>query len=447
MLNKKLDEYLSNNYYPFHMPGHKRQNLFNSSLPYGRDLTEIRGFDNLNDPEDIFVDIENKISEIYEVEDSIISVNGSTAAILSAIRSLTYNNKNILIQRSSHKSVYNAIELNKLSPNYLSVVLDNHDMIVDVDMANLSYELNNNNYAAVVLTSPSYEGYRLDLKSIYSLCKKNNTPLILDMAHGSHELLDGSYDSKVFDIAITSFHKNLSALTPSAAMLINNKSYTKELRRNMAIFQSSSPSYIILQSIDEMINHFNQFYKLRQKLNDSLDKIYNLNLDNLSIIDSKYKDRTKIVISTNKTNISGQELSDLLYEEKIEVELSNPTYVLLIASIFDTSEGFKRLEKSLVKIDKNLMSKDVKTKFSYLIPKKEMEIWQASISKKKTLDLDKSVGYISGQFVYAYPPGIPILAPGELIDEQILENIDKLTSPSTSLNIDNSISVIDWQKS
>ena len=109
MLNKKLDEYLKSDYYPFHMPGSKRTDILRKDLPYQRDLTEIDGFDNLNDPKDILLELNKKIADIYGVKDAIISTNGSTCGILAAIRALTYQNKNILIQRTSHKAVYNAI--------------------------------------------------------------------------------------------------------------------------------------------------------------------------------------------------------------------------------------------------------------------------------------------------------------------------------------------------
>ena len=258
MLNEKLDLYLKEGYYPFHMPGSKRSKILRSDLPYRRDLTEIYGFDNLNDPEDIFIQMEERLAQIYRVNKAIISTNGSTSGILSTIRALCRDNKNILIQRSSHKSVYNACELNSLNVSYINIVTDEQLAIKDIDYENLEEKLKEKNYQALVLTSPSYEGYLLDLKRIYKLCRENNTKLILDMAHGSHLPLTNLYDNS-FDLAITSFHKNLSALTPSAAVLINDMEYFDEIKRNMAIFQTSSPSYVILQSIDEMIEKFESF--------------------------------------------------------------------------------------------------------------------------------------------------------------------------------------------
>lgn len=180
MLNKKLDEYLKNDYYPFHMPGSKRTDILRDDLPYQRDLTEIEGFDNLNDPGDILLDLNKKIAEIYGVKNAIISTNGSTCGILATIRALTYENNNILIQRSSHKAVYNAIELNNLNPSYIDVVLSEENAVVDIDYEDFYKKIRSKDFAAVIVTSPSYEGYIIDLKKIYKECQKQKVPLIVE---------------------------------------------------------------------------------------------------------------------------------------------------------------------------------------------------------------------------------------------------------------------------
>lgn len=444
MLNEKLDQYLREDYYPFHMPGSKRTNILRNDIPYKRDLTEINGFDNLNDPKDIFCQMEEKIADIYQVEDAIISTNGSTCGILSTIRALTYENKNILIQRSSHKSVYNAIELNNLKSDYINVIIDNMGAIIDIDYKDLEEKLSNKDYAAIVITSPSYEGYYLDLEKIYGIAKTYSTPLIVDMAHGSHSLLTDKYYND-FDIAITSFHKNLSALTPSSAILINNKNYSKEIRRNMAIFQTSSPSYVILQSIDEMIDKFPEFYHKYSDLEKNLDTIYELNLNHLEIVDDDKKDKSKILISTANTNIDGFILQEMLRDRKIEIEMSYPTYALLIASIFDSKKGFDRLQDALLDIDKMIKKSTNNFSFAYKIPEKSLEISETIVKEKSAISIGDSAGEICGQFVYAYPPGIPILSPGEVIDKDIISTMKYMTDHQTKLNIEDTILILDWQ--
>ncbi|EEB35514.1 hypothetical protein ANHYDRO_01698 [Anaerococcus hydrogenalis DSM 7454] len=138
MLNEKLDKYIKDDYYPFHMPGHKRNNnILNKKLSYQRDITEIRNFDNLNDPKTIFKDMENKLKKIYKAYDFIISTNGSTCGILSSLRSLTKDNKKILVQRNSHKAVFNAIEVFDLDFDFIGVKTDENDMAYDIDYKDL----------------------------------------------------------------------------------------------------------------------------------------------------------------------------------------------------------------------------------------------------------------------------------------------------------------------
>ena len=436
MLNKIIDDYLKENYYPFHMPGHKRRSLLNKNLGYTRDFTEIDGLDNLNDPKEVFVEMERRIAEIYDVKDAVISTNGSTSGILATIRAICKDNKKILIQRSSHKAIYNAALINNLHVDYIDVITNQIGAIVDISYEKLAKKLREDEYSALVITSPSYEGYILDIGKIYEICKKNKTKLIIDMAHGSHLFLTSQY-LNCFDLAITSFHKNLPALTPAAAVLINDESMICDVRKSMAIFQTSSPSYLILQSIDEIISKIDLLEKLNKNLERNLNKFYQIKLENLEIIDDKNKDRSKILISSKNTSINGKDLQDLLKKEKIEIEMAYPSYALLIATIFDTDEAFENLIHALRKIDKSLTKGKASYNFTYKNPKKLYEIYEADLMDKKTYDLADSIGKVSGEFIYAYPPGIPILAPGELISTDIINNINSLIANKINVNINN----------
>lgn len=441
MLIKKIDEYLNENTYPFHMPGHKRTKLLKNDLAYGRDFTEIEGLDNLNDPKEIFVEMEKAIAKNYQVKDAIISTNGSTNGILAAIRSLSKNNNNLLIQRSSHKAVYNAALINKCKVEYIDIITDEVSAVAGIDYNILENKLKSKSHGAVVVTSPSYEGYILDLEKIYGICQKYETKLFVDLAHGSHLYLNDLYKN-CFDLAVTSFHKNLSALTPSAALLVNDESLIGSLRENMAIFQSSSPSYLILQSIDEMIENFDKFYGMMDNLNKNLDELYDLDLKNLKLINHKDKDRSKILISCKNTNISGVELQEILRKNKIEIEMAYPSYALLIASIFDSKEAFVYLKEALMKIDKALLKADNSYKFTYPKPIKKYELFEAYEKEKSKMKLNRALNHISGEFVYAYPPGIPIITPGEILDKNILASLNFMKSKGLTINIEDDISCL-----
>lgn len=449
MLNEKLDIYIKDDYYPFHMPGHKRnKKILNKKISYQRDITEIRNFDNLNDPKTIFKDMEDKLKEIYKANDFIISTNGSTCGILSSLRSLTKDNKKILVQRNSHKSVFNAIEVFDLDFDFIGVKTDENDMAYDIDYKDLEEKINKNSYSLVFITSPSYEGYMVDLKKIKKIIEDKNIYLLVDMAHGSHTILSEYEKIFTYDLAITSFHKNLSALTPASGIIVKNKNIDiKELRRNMAIFQTSSPSYLISGSIDDMVENFPIFFKLWDNLLINLNDLYKLKLKHLKFINSDKKDISKIVISCKNTNINGNDLADLLYKEKIEIEMANTSYVILISSIFDTKKGFERLKSALIKIDSSLEYKKSNFKFYFLDSEKKYSINEALNKKISKISLDKAQNKVSASYIYAYPPGIPLLLPGEIINKDIIDQIKYLDMMGVDLSIDYfEIPIIDWQK-
>lgn len=449
MLNEKLDLYIEEDYYPFAMPGHKRnKKILNKKISYDRDITEIRDFDNLNDPKSLFKFMEKNLAQIYDANDFIISTNGSTCGILATLRALTKNNKNILVQRNSHKSVFNAIEVFNLDPDYIKVKIDENDLAYDIDYEDLKEKIEKNSYSLIFITSPTYEGYMVNLKKIQKIIEDKNIFLVLDMAHGSHTILSSYKDNFSYDLAITSFHKNLSALTPASGIIIKNKNIdNKEIRRNMSIFQTSSPSYLISGSIDDMIDKFPRFFDLWDNLVKNLNSLYQTKLENLKFINSKNKDISKILISCKNTNINGNDLADLLYKEKIEIEMASATYVILISSIFDTKKGFERLKNALIKIDRKIKYKKSDFSFEFIECKKKYSISESFSKNFHLIDLEKSKGKISASYVYAYPPGIPLLIPGEIINQKIIDQIKYLGSLGFDLSLNNfSIPVIDWQR-
>lgn len=448
MLFDELKNYLEKDIYAFHMPGHKRNKRFNTNLGYGYDITEIDKFDNLNNPTGILRQSEKDCAKIYNVKDSIFSVNGSTCGILSVIRSLTKNNKNVLISRSSHKSVYNAMELCNLNPSYILPNYSNIGFFKEIDVNILEDKLKEENYAFVMITSPTYEGYLSNLSKIRKLCHRYNTYLVIDAAHGSHI---GFLESQDFiatncDVSIMSFHKNLSGLTQTAVININNENIDiAEIRRNMAIFQSSSPSYILINSICNLVAEFNLYYDMFKPLDKRLDEIYKEKYKFLEIIDDINKDRSKILISTKKSNITGFDLQRLLKDEKIEIEYSSRNFALLISTIFDSKEGFTRLKNALRKIDNIIESGENEINFSYEIPDKVYNINKAINKKSIEIPIENSNNLISHEYIYSYPPGIPIIAPGERINYEILKNLldSKIELTNGSNRITRTIGIID----
>ncbi len=419
---KLLNELKSNSLYPFHMPGHKRNSNFN--IPGAEiDITEINGFDNLHNPNGILLDLESRYKILYKSKKSILSVNGSTAGILASISALCKENDEIIIARNCHKSVYNACYINRLNVHYIVPEYNSTYGFFgkvtqeQIDDAVKKYP----NSKAVVITSPTYEGI-----VSYVNCP---LPLIIDGAHGAHF---GFYDKfpelQKGDIVINSLHKTLPALTQTAVINIYNENFADKIKQYMDIYETSSPSYVLMCSIDicaDFLESCNDKYELLfAQINDLKSELSNLR--NINFIEND--DFSRIVISHN--NISGYEFADILRKKySIECEMASEDYIVLIASCGDTEKGFSSLKISLKEID----SSDYgyrHTDLTFSLPCQALPIYE----NKKTVktDLKQAENKVCAEYIYAYPPGIPIIVPGEIITEELVNEIQRNYSHYTS---------------
>lgn len=409
-----LHDKLNNlNSYPFHMPGHKRNEKFGITGAE-IDITEIDGFDNLHSPNGIILDIEKKLEKIYKSKKSFISVNGSSGGILSAIHAVCKAGDTIIIARNCHKSVYNACMLLSLNVVYIE---PNFDM-TNGYYTRLSQEVVNTainrypNAKAVVITSPTYEGFVSNIST--------PIPLIIDAAHGAHFGISYFPEYPKGDIVISSLHKTLPALTQTAVVNVYNEEYISKVKRYMDIFQSTSPSYVLMNSIDICTD-----YVLNNKgtFGDFYNKLCNTRLMETNNLFIQYTDDiSKIILSCANTDINGRELANILRDKyNIEVEMASNNYVILMATIGDNIEALDMLENAILSIDEGLIAK-------YSVPIKKPPVPSGanviSISEKAIFcNLEDSIGKISNEFVYAYPPDIPIIVPNEEITKEAVEYI------------------------
>ena len=441
-LQEKLEEYYNKNYLPMHMPGHKRNvKLLGEKLPYKIDITEISGFDDLHHANGLIKNIENKARKIYGSKRSFILVNGSTCGILAGIRSVINFGDKVLIARNSHKSVYNAIELNNLNAIYISSKINKYGIDENIDVKEIEKKIKENkDIKLVVITSPTYEGVINNIKSIVSIAHKYNIPVLVDEAHGAHlRFMDNLYNKETLnsgaDIVIQSLHKTLPALTGTALLHIQGELVREEnIERELSIFETSSPSYILMSSIEECLDILIDKEELFKEYENNLKYFYNetRKLQKLKILgneieNKEYYDFGKIVIITKNTNITGKELSDILRKEyKIELEMSSIDYALAMTSICDTKENFIRLLNALEEIDKKLENKEEKeNKIEIVLPEKKMNILDAiKNNNSKYLNYKETEGKISKEYIWIYPPGIPLIAPGEIINKEIIQKIN-----------------------
>lgn len=467
-LYEKLREYCASEAVPFHMPGHKRQVehglLREFPNPFQIDLTEIEGFDDLHHAEGILRESMDKAAEIYGAERSYYLVNGSTGGILSAVSWAADRAAEpvILMARNCHKSVYHGVFLNRLSVGYLyPQMIEDFGLQGGLLPKNVEAMLiTHPQAAAVFIVSPTYDGVVSDVRAIAEICHRYQVPLIVDEAHGAHfPFWDGPVSAleQGADLVIQSLHKTLPSLTQTAILHVR-KGFTdvQRLEYFLQLYQSSSPSYVFMAAMERCTAYMDGpgrqelrvFRKRVEKLRRKLRMMKGLRLldvgmnaegkrENEKRRDGVYDlDPSKIVVSCAGTGLSGEELMEKLRRDYgLELEMCGVDYVTAITTFMDTEEMLVRLGAAFLAIDRELSLSAENQKNG---GKSSSEGSRAALRERpeavctmaearrfpgEEILIKESVGRVSKEFVYAYPPGIPILTPGERISEGVVETI------------------------
>lgn len=444
-LYDQLLKYKDDGYYPMHMPGHKRNKDFIMENPYAIDITEIEDFDNLHEAEGVLLHSMEKAARVFKAKQSFFLINGSTSGILAGISACTKRGDYILMARNSHKAVYNAVYLRELLPVYLYPrVEDPHGIAGSIQVEEVERMLKQYpDIKLVVITSPSYEGVISNIKEIAAIAHNYGVPLLVDEAHGAHLSFHESFPQSSVDfgadIVIQSVHKTLPAFTQTAILHRNSDLIKEEeLKRYLGIYQTSSPSYVLMAGISNCINFLERKGKFAFEIYvKQLESFYNQTstLESICIWkpedhDFYYaKDPSKIIVLSNCEELTGTKLYEiLLHKYKIQVEMVSKNYVLCMTSVCDTEEGFLRLLNALLEIDEEYKScRTYKMQDSKYVDFVKAKIKythnESSMLSSKQSRLVESVNKIAAEYVYLYPPGIPILVPGEVITEEIVYSL------------------------
>nr|WP_295245806.1 aminotransferase class V-fold PLP-dependent enzyme [Ruminococcus sp.] len=464
MLYDKLKNYSKSGIYPFHMPGHKRTDITEEGIiPYNIDITEIHDFDNLHSPNGVIDEIQKKAAKLYNAKNAFILINGSTGGILSAIRSMTNQGDKILMARNCHKSVYNSAELFNLNVDYIFPDTDSrYNILTSVSPCDIEDKLtkHNDEIRLVIITSPTYEGVVSDIKSISEICHKHGAKLLVDEAHGAHFPFSDNFPDEALncgaDAAVLSLHKTLPSLTQTALLITNDSELSEILAENLAVFETSSPSYILMSSIEECLDFcenskdkFKEYCCNLKTVREKLENLKYLKIYDKSDTDFDY-DIGKIVISTVNANISGTKLAEILRNNyQIETEMAYSDYVIAMTSVCDTEKGFNMLSNALISIDSEL-SKGADTErvpLKNLYTGKNFNACELYKFNKETIPFQNSEFRTSAEYIWAYPPGIPLIVPGEIISKELINYIEYLSAckveiMSTKGGMTNNISVV-----
>ncbi len=447
-----LRKIVDDNIISFHMPGHKKGAIYKTlgyqdilENLYKLDTTEIPGTDNLHSPEECIKESLKRASEVFKSDKTFYLVNGSTCGIEAAIMASVNPKEKIILNRDCHQSAINSCIIGDIDPIYVNPSINkDSNTLSGVSFDDVKRVIDSNLDAkAVFLTYPTYFGDVFDLKSICSYAHEKGMTVIIDEAHGAHlglsEKLPETALSQGADIVIQSTHKTLPSFTQSSMIHIKgNRININKLTNMLRITESSSPSYLLMASLDIAVdiyekNGFDLMDKLLSNIDEFKSELYKLK--NIKVDESK--DCTKIFLNTKELGITGHELENILRENyNIQVELSNYYGVLLISTIGNTKDEFLKLKDVLFEIDKIYKKEDHLKRVSYPIklPKKILSPREAFYMDKKNVKIENSIGKISGEYIIPYPPGVSLVSPGEELTKEVIDYIIECKSKGMNVN-------------
>ncbi|MFZ7119409.1 MAG: aminotransferase class I/II-fold pyridoxal phosphate-dependent enzyme [Eubacteriaceae bacterium] len=458
----QLNKIIKKNYTRFHMPGHKGRSMYKFDW-YKYDFTEVAGSDNLSNPEGIINEVLNDISKIYDTHKSYILVNGSTVGIISSLLAVCKPEESFIIPRNSHRSVYSALILNNIVPVYLQPNYD-HKYTYPVSIDPFEVEkvfIENPLCKGIIITSPTYYGTCSDINKISQITKKYSKILIVDEAHGAHLKFNNNYPISAVeqgaDIVIQSTHKHLNSFTQTGILHVCNESIDlSEISKYINMLQSSSPSYPMMISIEMAVKHA---YTKGKGILDNIIYYYDMIEKELEdtpftmigsdIINNKEVydyDKSKIWINSL---ISGKLLDRILRENyNIQVEMSDNNSILGMMGMGTKEKDVTILIRALKEIAEdmkyNKYNNSKKINMKYPITESRMIPWETMKYTKRKIDIQEAKNKIAGDFIIPYPPGVPLIIPGEIINEEVLEylmNFDKKDIVGVSES--NLISILD----
>lgn len=452
-LYDKLKAYSESGVYPFHMPGHKRTAF--DGLPYGIDITEIGGFDDLHEPTGCLRELQKTAAELFGSRYAFALVNGSTVGILAAVRAMTESGGKALLARNCHLSVYHAAELCRLDTKYLYPdCVDGTGICASIAPEDVEEELSSDpDVSLVVITSPTYEGVVSDIKSISEICHSYGAKLLVDEAHGAHFAFSDNFPLTAIqcgaDAAAVSLHKTLPAMTQTALLLVNDEEISQKVKRELSVFETSSPSYVLLASIDRCVEFIKHSGEAFDDYTKRLDSFYAsaLSLKHLSIAYDRLKGSDKVydfdigkICILCSGYMTGRELMDALRSEyKLELEMARGDCALAMTSVCDADEGFERLLSALTQIDGRLKDADHPRTAGVCPPlQKRYTISEAVEKHGKKLDIYDSIGMVSREYIRVYPPGVPIIVPGEVISSAVLSRLREYEAAGNEILSDSS---------
>lgn len=450
-----LMKYVENETIPFHVPGHKKgvgideeYKAFIGYNPFKIDVTVFKSVDSLHHPTGAIKKAQELAADAYGADASFFSIHGTSGAIQAMIMSVVTAGDKIIIPRNVHKSVTAGIILSGATPVYMQPELDKKVGIAHgVTPETVANALKENPDAkAVLIINPTYYGVSTDIKKIADIVHNYNIPLVVDEAHGPHlgfnNKLPLSAMAAGADICSQSTHKIIGALTQCSLLQVRAlRIDIHRVQQVLSLLQTTSPSYILMTSLDcarrqiavngeKLLDYAIDLADYARREINKIPGFYCFGNEILGEPGVFALDPTKITITCRELGITGYDL-DMILSNKyhIQMEMSDLYNVLAVGSFGDTKESINALITALKEISEEYFGNGTeKSDFIDVpsIPNQNMIPREAFNSHKERVLINESVGLTSGEFLMAYPPGIPILCPGEVISQEIVTYVQRL---------------------
>ncbi len=444
-----LKEFKSQRVVPFDVPGHKRgkgnkelKNFLGEDC-LTVDVNSMKPLDNLCHPVSVIKEAEEIAADAFGAAHAFFMVGGTTSSVQTMVLATCKKGDKIILPRNVHRSVINALVLCGATPIYINPQTnDQLGISLGMRVSDVIDAIKENPDAiAILVNNPTYYGICSDLKTITDIAHEHNMKMLVDEAHGTHFYFGKDLPVNAMevgaDMASVSMHKSGGSLTQSSFLLCGKNMNANYVRQIINLTQTTSGSYLLMSSLDisrrtlaldgerifekvtnlteyarEEINEIGDFYAYSKELING-DTVFDF-------------DQTKLSINTLDLGLAGIEVYDILRDEyDIQIEFGDIGNVLCYVSVGDGKKNIERLVSALYEI-KRLYKKDKSgiMKHEYINPKVVMTPQEAFYSDKKQVKITDSAGSIAAEFIMCYPPGIPILAPGELITEEIVSYIE-----------------------
>lgn len=443
-----LLKHKKNRVVPFDVPGHKGGRgtplltEFLGADCLKVDVNSMKPLDNLCHPVSVILEAEGIAAEAFGASKAFFMVGGTTSAVQAMIMSVCKSGDKIILPRNVHRSVINALVVCGAEPVYINPGLNKRLGIpLGMSVEDVRKAVNENPEAkAILVNNPTYYGITSNIKEIVNIAHSNGMKVLADEAHGTHfyfgDNLPVSAMSAGADMAAVSMHKTGGSLTQSSFLLCGSQVNEKYVRQIINLTQTTSGSYLLMSSLDIARMNlalngkaiFKKTLDLAEYARSEINKIGGYYAFSSELIDGDTVydfDRTKLSIHTLDIGLAGIEVYDILRDEYgIQTEFGDLGNMLAIISAGDRAFEIERLISSLQEIKRRFM-RDKKGMFDheYINPVVVMTPQKAFYSNKRSVPVKDSEGYICGEFIMSYPPGIPILAPGERITKEIIDYI------------------------